>query len=258
MRRSSVRIFLVTLLSLAAVLPSAARRKPLIGVAPGYDGADKSTVGRNYTEAIVRAGGIPLILPQAGTDEVAEEIVSRLDGILLTGGVDLDPSFYGESVLNESVSIDAHRDEMDMRYVRVALKRRIPILAICRGEQIVNVALGGSLYQDLPSQKPGPIAHRQGGDLVRPSHRIIVSEGSMLHRIMKKDTLMVNSSHHQAVKVPSDKIKVTALAEDGVVEAYEGNIKGQWLLAVQFHPEALVKADDSWLPLFEAFVKAAR
>ena len=250
-------IFLI-LLSLSLCVFAQARKKPLIGIAPGYSGAMSSTVSRSYTDAVSRAGGIPLILPQVDDPAAAEEVLSRLDGIVLTGGVDIDPIHYGETVLNESVEIDSHRDAIDMLYARAALAKKLPILAICRGEQLLNVVLGGSLYQDLPTQKPSAIAHRQKEEFNLPSHEIIVAKGSLLHDIMKKDTLRVNSAHHQAVKAPSDKVKVTAYAPDGVVEAYQSAIKGQWILAVQFHPEAMVRVDDSWLALFKTFVKVCR
>ena len=245
------------LLSLSLV--AGARKKPIIGITPsGYNSPMSSYIGRSYTDAIMRAGGIPVVLPQVSDAASAAEMVSYLDGILFTGGEDLAPSYYGEEILNDSVSIDEHRDTIDILYARAALDRRLPILAICRGEQLMNVVLGGSLYQDLPTQKPSDIAHRQKTDSRFPTHRISVSEGSTLHRVMMKRVLEVNTSHHQAVKTPSDKVAVTALADDGVVEAYESADKGQWLLAVQFHPEQLVRADDSWLELFKAFVKACK
>lgn len=235
-----------------------ARRKPIIGVAPGYNGAEYSSIRRTYTDAILKAGGIPFILPQVNDAAQAAEMVSHLDGLVLTGGVDLDPVRYGETVLNETVEIDSHRDTLDILYAQAAWDGKVPILAICRGEQLMNVVLGGSLYQDLPSQKPSDIAHRQNADGKVPTHRILVEKGSMLNRIMGTEELMVNSFHHQAVKVPSPLVTVTAVSEDGVVEAYESIGKGRWLLAVQFHPEMLVRGDDSWLSLFKAFVKATR
>ncbi len=252
------RHIILIALSLSLCLAAQARKKPLIGIVPGYNGSMSSTVSRSYTDAVARAGGIPLILPQVDDPVAAAEIVGRLDGILFTGGVDIDPAHYGETVLNESVEIDSHRDAIDMLYAGAAIGSKLPILGICRGEQLLNVVLGGSLYQDLPTQKPSDIAHRQKEEFNLPSHKIIVAKGSLLHDIMKKDTLLVNSAHHQAVKAPSDKILVTAYAPDGVVEAYQGTERGRWLLAVQFHPEALVRVDDSWLALFKAFVKACR
>ena len=242
------RFLLAFLLFVALSYPMSARKKPMIGIAPGYNGAMTSTLSRSYTDAILRAGGIPVILPQVDNSEAAAEMVS----------LDIDPAYYGESVLNETVEIDAHRDTIDILYARAALDAKVPILAICRGEQLLNVVLGGSLYQDLPTQKPGEIAHRQKTDSKYPTHRIDVVEGSKLAQIMGRKSLEVNTLHHQAVKIPSDKVVVTAYSPDGVVEAYEGLDKNQWLVAVQFHPEMLVRADDSWLALFKAFVKACR
>ena len=253
-----IRYFALLLVLVLGVQVVDARKKPLIGVAPGYSGADYSNVNRTYTDAILRAGGIPFILPQVNDPAEASEMLSRVDGIVFTGGVDLDPVRYGETVLNESVEIDSHRDTLDILYATAALERRIPILAICRGEQLMNVVLGGTLYQDLPTQKPGDIAHRQSAPGKVPTQRIFVAKGSMLYRIMGTEELMVNSFHHQAVKDPSPLVTVTALSEDGVVEAYEWTGKGRWLLAVQFHPEMLLRGDDNWLRLFKAFVKATR
>lgn len=254
----TTRIILSLLLLVALSSPISARKKPLIGIAPGYSGSMTSTLSRSYTDAVLRAGGIPVILPQVDNPASAAEMVSRFDGIMLTGGLDLDPAYYGESVLNETVEIDAHRDTIDILYAKAAMDAKVPVLAICRGEQLLNVVLGGSLYQDLPTQKPGDIAHRQKTDSKYPTHSINVVEGSKLYQIMGKKTLEVNTLHHQAVKTPSDKVIVTAYSPDGIVEAYEGADKSQWLVAVQFHPEMLVRADDSWLALFEAFVKACR
>ncbi len=248
----------ILILALSSSFMVQARKKPLIGVAPGYNGERVSTLNRSYTDAILRAGGIPVILPQVNNPAEAAEMVSRVDGVVLTGGLDMNPAYYGESVLNESVEIDAHRDTVDVLYAKAALDSKKPILAICRGEQLLNVVLGGSLYQDLPTQKPGDIPHRQSTDSRFPTHSISVAEGSALHKIMGKTTLDVNTLHHQAVKTPSDKVVVTAYSPDGIVEAYEGKDKKQWLVAVQFHPEVLVRANDEWLALFKAFVKASR
>jgi len=254
----NIKRVIIIFLSLFICVSAQSRKKPVIGIAPGYNGYMTSTISRSYTDAVRRAGGIPFILPQVDDSNAALEITRYLDGVLFTGGVDLDPAYYGESVLNESVEIDAHRDTIDILYAKAALERELPILAICRGEQMLNVVLGGSLYQDLPTQKPSDIAHRQKSSLTAPTHSVEVDESSELYRIMGRKSLNVNTSHHQAVKVPSDKVVVTAYSPDGVVEAYENMEKGRWILGVQFHPEMLVRADDSWLALFKAFVKACR
>ena len=236
-------LFILTVaLTLVSVFSVDARKKPLIGIAPGYSGASVSTLGRAYSDAIIRAGGIPVILPQVNNASMASEMLGRVDGFMLTGGVDLNPAY-----------------SIDLLYAKAALKSRKPILAICRGEQLLNVVLGGSLFQDLPTQKPGDVTHRQKTDSRFPTHSIILEENSRLFEIMgRRKSLEVNSLHHQAVKVLSDKVELAAYSPDGVVEAYEGTDKRQWLLAVQFHPEQLVRADESWLALFMAFVKACR
>ncbi len=258
MKANNTRLFLLFIFMVSLALPSEARRRPLIGVVPGCQGTEYSILRRTYTDAILRSGGIPVIMPYVDTPEEASLLVSKLDGLMFTGGVDLNPSHYGEDVLNETVEIDDRRDAVEMLYASAALARRLPVLAICRGEQMMNVVLGGSLYQDLPTQKPSEIAHRQAVDGNLPSHAILVEKGSLLHRIMGRDTLYVNSFHHQAVKVPSDKVTVMAVAPDGIVEAYESAMKGQWILAVQFHPEMLVRSDDAWLELFKSFIKESR
>ncbi|MBP5217448.1 MAG: gamma-glutamyl-gamma-aminobutyrate hydrolase family protein [Bacteroidales bacterium] len=252
------RILLTIVILLSAAYVTEARRKPLIGITTGCSPAEYSKVRRTYGDAVIRSGGIPLLLPQVNGIEEALEVVSRLDGILFTGGEDVDPARYGQTVLNETVDINHHRDTLDFLYAEAAIRKGIPILAICRGAQLMNVALGGSLFQDLPTEKPGNVAHRQSKPGETPTHLCIVYRNTLLHRIMEKDTLQVNSFHHQAVSVPSDKVTVSARCDDGVVEAFEIVSKKQWLLAVQFHPELLVRADDRWLALFKAFIKAAR
>ena len=252
------KILLTFILLLAAAYCAEARRKPLIGITTGCSPEDYSKVRRTYADAIIRSGGIPLLLPQVDDLDQALEIVSRLDGIMFSGGNDVDPARYGQAVLNETVTIDHHRDTIEFLYAEAAFLKHLPVLAICRGAQLINVALGGTLFQDLPAQRPGDVAHRQKEPGEIPTHLCLVSRNSLLHRIMGKDTLNVNSFHHQAVCDPSDKVTVSAYSEDGVVEAYESIQGKQWLVAVQFHPELLVKADDRWFALFKAFVKAAR
>ena len=252
------RILTILILIVALAPCTEARRKPLIGITTGCSPADYSKVRRTYGDAIIRAGGIPFLLPQVDDIGKALEVVSRLDGILFTGGEDVDPARYGETVLNETVSINHHRDTLEFLYAEAAFLKHLPVLAICRGEQLVNVALGGSLFQDLPAQKPGNVLHKQQEPGETPTHLCIVSRNTMLHRIMGADTLHVNSFHHQAVSVPSDKVTVSAFSEDGIVEAFEIDSRKQWLLAVQFHPEMMVRADDRWLALFKALVRAAR
>ena len=189
-----------------------------------------------------------MVLPIIDDQALAGSLLAKLDGIVFSGGPDVDPAEYGETVWNETVSIDAVRDRSDLLFARAALASGKPVLAICRGEQLMNVVLGGTLYQDIPTQVDTVIKH-SGFD-----HRIGVEKGSVLYELFGQDSMTVNSSHHQAVKDPAPGINITAHAPDGIVEAYEY----ENVLAVQFHPERMVQTDDSWLALFKYFVDRTR
>ena len=234
------------LLSLAVLLPSC-RRSPLIGISCSRYETGMSYLNTTYTDAISQAGGIPVILPTITDSLLAVETVRKLDGIIFSGGPDLDPSYYGETIWNETVEVDTLRDCSDVLLMRVALASGKPILGICRGGQLLNVVLGGSLYQDIPTQMDTLVIHGGGS-----RHRIGVEKESVLYRLFGQDSLTVNSYHHQGVKREAPGIRVTARAEDGLVEAYE---YGDRLIAVQFHPEAMVRSDASWLALFRHFVR---
>ena len=226
---------------------SSGTKAPLIGVSCGRSASGAATVSSNYTDAIARSGGVPVILPIIDDPALAERLLSEVDGIMFTGGADLDPAEYGETVLNETVEIDAVRDRSDLLLARAAVASGKPVLAICRGEQLLNVVLGGTLYQDLPAQVEGVHAHRD------TSHRIGVEKGSVLFELFGHDSLTVNSSHHQAVKDIAPGSRVTAVSDDGIVEAYEAGS----VLAVQFHPERMVQSEPEWYALFRYFVGQA-
>ncbi len=232
-------------------LTSCAYRAPLIGISGSYasEGVGSTTLNTNYSQAISKAGGVPVVIPTLSSREEADAVLAKLDGIVFSGGEDLDPSFYGEEKLNETVFVDTVRDVSDVFLAQAALASKKPILAICRGEQLMNVVLGGSLYQDLAEQKPENVGH--GGTV----HKILAEPGSLLAKLYGTDSLEVNSSHHQAVKDVAPGLVVTAYSSDGVVEAYEGNN----LIAVQFHPEKLVRAgDNKWLEFFKVFIARCR
>ena len=221
------------------------QKHPLIGVSCSrYN--DLTILPATYTDAITRSGGIPVILPTINSYSQAEELLSKLDGLVFSGGEDVNPAWYSESVLNESVEIDPIRDRSDSLLARAALSSGKPVLAICRGSQLMNVILGGSLYQDIPTQIPENIGH--GGT----DHKIATEPGSVLSRIYGPDSLTVRSSHHQCVKDVGKGITVTARSADGIVEAWET----PQIWAVQFHPEkSLADGDDSWLALFSAYIQ---
>lgn len=218
--------------------------KPVIGISCNHKDTGIDYLSKNYSQAILRAGGIPVIIPTISSEEEAAGMIEKLDGILFSGGEDVPPSWYGEEIWNETVEMMPQRDRSDSLLARAALSAGIPILGICRGEQLLNVLLGGKLYQDIPSQLPDAHTHRG------ITHAIGLEDGCFLKDILKVDSIMVNSRHHQAVKELAPGAKLAALSDDGIVEAWEN----PQVWAVQFHPEALLREDDRWLPLFQAFI----
>lgn len=241
----AVTLCLIGIMSLCSCSKQAA---PLIGISCGRSSTGAVNLSSAYTDAIARAGGIPVVLPIIDDPALAENLLDQLAGVVFSGGPDLDPAEFGEEILNETVNVDAVRDRSDLLFARAALASGKPVLAICRGEQLMNVVLGGTLYQDIPTQVDTVVKH-SGSD-----HRIGVEKGSVLYDLFGQDSLTVNSSHHQAVKDPAPGIRITAHAPDGIVEAYEY----ENVLAVQFHPERMVQTDASWLALFKHFVDSTR
>lgn len=221
---------------------------PLIGITCGRSDSGAVSLSSNYTNAVAQAGGTPVVLPIVDDPAIAESLLRELDGIVFSGGPDLDPAEYGEEILNETVSIDAVRDRSDLLFARAALASGKPVLAICRGEQLMNVVLGGTLYQDLPAQVEGVLPHRD------TTHMIGVEKGSVLFDLFGSDSLLVNTFHHQAVKDVAPGSRVTARSSDGVVEAFENGS----VLAVQFHPERMVLTDQSWVALFRYLVDKSK
>lgn len=233
---------LLTVLALAACHRE---QRPLVGISCARSASGGTNLAKTYTNAITRAGGLPVILPTVSDPAVARDLLEQLDGIVFSGGEDVNPSRYGEEVWNETVYVDSIRDNSDFLLAEAALASGKPILAICRGHQMMNVAMGGSLIQDIPTQVPDSLRHGGGA-----MHKIGVEKDSFLYRLYGQDSLEVNSFHHQAVKDPAPGVRVTARAPDGVIEAYEA----PGVIAVQFHPEKMVEDDPFWLPLFEAYV----
>ena len=230
-------------------------KKPLIGISCG-GGQGKSTANNSYVHAVTQAGGIPVLLPCTEDMRVIEGTVSRLDGIVFTGGEDYDPAIYGEERIPELGEVNGFRDTSDIAYAREAIRQKKPILGICRGEQLLNIVAGGTLYQDLPSQKG--VYHRQKTSSINPTHDIVVEKNSILYEIMGSDTLSVNSFHHQAVKELGNGLELAAVATDGVVEAFQSEGRNPKILAVQFHPEGLLCGDEAWTAIFEWLVRKAR
>jgi len=209
--------------------------------------------GLNYAEAVVQAGGLPLLASNLGP-ELAEDFVGEVDGVIFTGGVDVDPSFFGAEPHPQLGLIDTARDRFELALYRAARARGLPILGVCRGIQLINVAEGGSLHQHLPAL-PGTIQHEQGDTSGTPFHTLTLEPGSVIARAFSAERVRCNSYHHQAADRVGESLRVTARSSDGVVEALEGT-RGPFLLGVQWHPEMSVQAYPEHLAPFRALVEA--
>jgi putative glutamine amidotransferase len=215
-----------------------APRIGITGTTRHYAGADRSTVNAAYVRSVIAGGGIPLVLPPLLGDAYAAEIIEVLNGLVLSGGEDVDPVHYGaEAHPTVQSNIDPLRDAQEMTLYRLARKRDLPVLAICRGIQLVNVALGGSLWQDLPSDKPDGLPHNQTDGRDARTHPVNLIPGSKLARALGATHLEVNSFHHQSIRDLAPGLVVTASAPDGEIEGVESAPDDPWLLAVQWHPE---------------------
>jgi len=211
-----------------------------------------------YIRAIEELGGIPLILPLVADTAARRLLLDRVDGLLLTGsGPDLPPRFYGERRRYKFPLVSARRADFELELVRQARTRDLPLLGICGGMQTVNVACGGSLFQDIPSQVQNALDHRQKTTATHVSHPVTVTPKSLLKTIVNKATLMVNSSHHQSVKTVAPSLTASAAAPDGIVEAIESSTH-RFLLAIQWHPEFLFERHEAHRRLFEALLRAAK
>ncbi len=240
---------------------------PVIGVTPDFNAGDRKDMGgpeptyflrARYIRAIEELGGVPLILPLVAGTAARRRLLDRIDGLLLTGsGPDLPPKLYGERQRYPFPLVSERRADFELDLVRQARARDVPLLAICGGMQTVNVACGGTLFQDIPSQVDDALNHRQAAKAIRPSHPVSVAPNSVLRTVVKQATIMVNSSHHQSVKTVAPTLRASAVAPDGVIEAIESPAH-RFLLAVQWHPEFLFERHRPHRRLFEALLAAAR
>lgn len=215
-------------------------------------------IRRQYLDAVIAAGGLPVQVPVGLDDEAIDELVESASGLLLTGGADVDPKLYGEEKSEKCGAILSERDEAECALTRAALREGLPILAICRGLQVLNVIAGGTLIQDIPETLGLPLtAHRQEGDYSETVHEVEIVPGTLLASVVGEETLAVNTKHHQAVKTPAPSLHVVAKSPDGVIEALE-DPAFPFVLGVQWHPEMLAKTHPRHAALFEAFVRAAQ
>jgi putative glutamine amidotransferase len=219
-------------------------------------------MNQRYFVAATIVGGVPWMIPLLDDDEdTLREIYERLDGILIPGGVDLDPVNFGEERHPRLGALDPARDRVELQLTHWALEDRKPMLGLCRGIQVMNVALGGTLYQDIEAQVPAAIKHdyypTAGFERDHLAHEVELASGSRLHAVMERQRVMVNSMHHQAIKSLAPGLLPCATAPDGLIEAVELD-SDQFLMGVQWHPEVFEMSDPHTRHLFSAFIHAAR
>lgn len=218
--------------------------RPLIGISCSHPDR-RSAVNLTYTESVIQAGGVPMMIPVTKDSLVLRDIMKRLDGIILTGGEDIHPSYYHEEPIPQLGRVDSLRDVYDICLIRLAHDFNVPMLGICRGEQLINVAFGGTLYQDIPSQYPQKeLQHQQKEHSTKGTHLVHFEPGSQLAAIMGRNEWLTNSHHHQAIKDIAPSLKVTARTSDGIVEGFE-SCEEYPVWGVQFHPEALAMGGDT-------------
>jgi putative glutamine amidotransferase len=229
--------------------------KPVIGVTASWE-EEQMVLKHEYADWILKAGGIPLIVPCVDDPADIRRIGGAIDGLLLTGGADVDPAYYGEEPLPALGRVTPPRDRMELALTRHMLSLDKPVFAICRGLQVLNVAMGGSLHQDVTALGQ-VLQHSQKAPRSHLSHAVSAAEGSLLARIAGAAQWKVNSFHHQAVKTPAPGFRISAVTSDGVVEAIESE-QHTFALGVQWHPEDTAAVDPISRKLFIAFVEACR
>jgi putative glutamine amidotransferase len=232
--------------------------RPLVGVTISCDDRRPGffSLRQDYVRAIEKAGGLPVVLTPGAAAEAAE-LLERIEGLVLTGGGDIDPALYGQARHASVIEVQPERDVFEVALARRALDRDVPLLAICRGQQVLNVATGGTLIQDIASSIAGAENHDPERERWELSHDVRIQPGSRLARILGRDRVAVNSFHHQAVKDLGQGLEATAWAvDDGVVEAIEAPDR-RFAVGVQWHPESFWDRPGGFAPLFEAFVGAA-
>jgi putative glutamine amidotransferase len=246
------------------------QRRPVILIAPstaskGEEFADASiSLSNRYTDAIIAAGGLPLIFPASTDRSLCKEAVQRCDGVLLTGGDDIDPQLYAGELPEELARtlgpLEPERDKWETALINEVFEQHKALLAICRGHQMLNVALGGTLVVDIATQVPGALNHRCMDPKMEPVHEIQIAPGSLLARALGTPTLGVNSTHHQAIGKVADALRAVAQSSDGIIEAVELKEPGRlpFLLSVQFHPERLIDSNALFVQFFRSFITACQ
>lgn len=229
--------------------------KPVIGITSNID-STAHTLQNTYIQAVISGGGIPFVIP-TGVENDAQQISALLDGLVISGGGDINPVLFNEEPIPQLGNVTPERDSSELELVRYMLALDKPILGICRGHQLLNVAFGGTLYQDIISQSDSPLLqHDQKAKREHPSHAVHIAQGTILSSIAASEKIMVNSFHHQALKDVLAPLVISGKASDGIVEAVEST-DHHFVVGVQWHPEALMQNDDQVsVRLFKAYMKA--
>ena len=237
----------------------------MIGITADFAEANASTqseprlfLGQRYYRAVEQTGAIPLVLPPLSSGAAIRRSLELLDGLIISGGgFDIHPSYYGEKPIRELGIVKAERTEFELDITNMGLKKDLPILGICGGEQALNVVLGGSLYQDIAAQLPHAGEHQQGNVKTHGGHRVQIPDGTQLRAILGRSSIEVNTTHHQAVKLLGKGLIVDAVADDGVIEGIE-SARHRFVLGVQWHPEVLAPRRQDHRRIFGAFIAACR
>ncbi|MBI1994057.1 MAG: gamma-glutamyl-gamma-aminobutyrate hydrolase family protein [Deltaproteobacteria bacterium] len=244
------------------------RFSPLIGITPDVESlpgaSPPGTANRvielpeRYARAILDTGGLPLILPITSVRSAIKETLAHLDGVLVSGGnFDIDPAYYGEAAIQALGKVNEERTRFELELIGLALERNLPLLGVCGGAQAINVACGGTLYQDITTEMPQALEHQQGARRYQGGHPVQIHDGTLLKRIVGRDQLEANTTHHQAVKQLGKGLIVNATAEDGVIEGLESTNHG-FVIGLQWHPECLIDIDACQKKIFTAFISASK
>jgi putative glutamine amidotransferase len=241
-------------------------KKPIIGITTNvisvtegpFLGTERVYVNRDYIQAVVRAGAVPLMLPIIDYKELLMEQLDVVDALILTGGQDVSPHHYNEAPAPFLEATLPERDLYEMALAERALTQQKPIFAICRGMQLINVIFGGTLYQDIQQQHPqNSVSHRQKAAKEISSHTITLQQDSWLHSVYNQPTVETNSFHHQAVKELAKEFVATAFTADGIIEAIERK-SGSFIAGVQWHPEMMIDKHPNMQQLFNAFIEEVK
>jgi putative glutamine amidotransferase len=239
--------------------------KPLIGITTktrfsgGGDFSSNTEIHYSpidYIRSVDKAGGVPILIPMVASEEAADLWLARLDGVILSGGMDVDPNYYGQEPVRDLGGIDGAKDDLEMMLIPKLFEKRIPTLAICRGIQAVNVSAGGTLFQDVKIFSDKVLKHSQRTTDERPTHSITIEPDSWMEKVFGTTSTRVNSYHHQSVDRVAEGFRVTAKAPDGIIEAME-HTDHPYMMCVQFHPELMTHLPE-FNRLFVSHVEACR